>query len=117
MIPSMGKEAYRSLIEALRKRSIRCYFQSADHLVISRQNGPALPFAGNSFSVCHEPDGWYLWTWAPHVYRVPNSVILEDLCTEFVDRGESAQVEVPADLVERFSLVELSPEEWDMEPD
>ena|SRR6266446_3064828 len=111
----MSEDPYKLLIEALQGRSIRCYFQSADHLVVSRQNGPTFPFAGNSFSICHDHDGWYLWTWAPHVYRVPKSASLVDLCSEFVDRGDSAQVVVPADLMERYNLVELTPEELDAE--
>jgi hypothetical protein len=113
----MSKNPYKPLIEALQKRSISCYFQNADHLVVCRQRGPAFPFAGNSFSVCHDDDGWYLWTWAPHVYRVPQFENLADLCAEFVDRGESAQAVVPGDLVERYSLVELTPDEWDAQSD
>ena len=110
-------ENYKPLSEALQKRSIRCYFQSLDLLVISRQASLALPFSGNSFSVCHDDDGWYLWTCAPPVSRVPEFASLLELCTEFVDCGASAQVTFSADLVQRYRLMELSPDEWESESD
>jgi hypothetical protein len=104
-------DVYRPLVEALEQRSLRCYFQSPDQLVISRQPGPALPFAGNSFCISRQADAWYVWSWAPHCYRVPPSTNLVALCMEFVDRGHAAQAAVPADLVARYGLVVLPEKE------
>jgi hypothetical protein len=48
------EEVYQSLVEGLRSRSMSCYFQGEDQLVISRQRGPVLPDAGNSFWLIHQ---------------------------------------------------------------
>lgn len=104
-------EAYRPLIEGLRRQSIHCYFQNPDQLVISRQNDPAWPSSGNSFWVSLQRGQWYLCTWVPVCYRVPPSADLIALCSEFVDHGDSAQPKVTAELAARFQLVKLSEEE------
>ena len=104
-------EAYRPLIEGLRAASISAYFQGADQLVISRQDGGVLPWDGNSFWVSHREGSWYLCTWAPTCYRVPAEANLVRLLHEFTDCGLSAQAVVPSHLVESHHLVELADEE------
>jgi hypothetical protein len=104
-------QVYRPLIEELRASSIAVYFQSPDQLVVSRQQGAVLPSNGNSFWLSHKEGSWYLGTWAPTCYRVPDEADLVRLCVEFAEHGRSAQPRVPPLLVESFHLVELSDEQ------
>jgi hypothetical protein len=105
------EEEYRPLIEGLRQRSLHCYFQNPDQLVISRQRGPVFPFAGNSFWVSRHQGQWVLGTWASVCYLVPADADLASLCTEFASHGDSAQVVVPGALVARYRLAEVREDE------
>lgn len=102
---------YHDVIEELRRRSVKTYFQDSDQLVVSRQDGPVLPYAGNSFWISRQRGVWYLGTWAPNCYRVPPEADIVSLCEEFVNFGSYAQPEVPASMIERFGLGKLSDEE------
>jgi hypothetical protein len=104
-------EVYQAVIEGLSSRSVQSYFQQSDQLVVSRQSGPAWPGPGNSFWISHQQGAWYLCTWAPVCYRVPQDTDLVALCVDFVGCGEYAQSRVPADLVDCYRLVELSNQE------
>jgi hypothetical protein len=103
--------AFVSLIEGLEARSVRAYLQSRNQLVVTRQAGAPWPDQGNSFRVTRKQEVWYVCTWSPVCYRVPAGTDLVGLCTEFVDRGESAQARIPPDLVARFALTELTTDE------
>jgi hypothetical protein len=105
-------EAFKPIVEGLRSRAVRTYFQGEDQLVISRQRGSVSPFSGNSFWLSNQDEIWYLGTWAPNVYRVAPEADLLSLCEEFVNVGSSAQAEVPARIVEHFQLTRLSDEEY-----
>src|SRR5438874_1023997 len=102
------EEAYKPVVDGLHQHSMWTYFRNPDQLVVSRQPGPAWPSGGNSFWVSRQQGQWYLGTWAPVCSRVPAEADLVALCAEFVGRGKWAQASVPADLVERYHLVELS---------
>ncbi len=104
-------EAYPPLIDGLREHSVENYFQGTDQLVVSRQPGPAWPFAGNSYWVTRQQRQWYLCTWTPVCYRVPAEADLVALCVEFVGCGVRAQPRLPADLVEHYGLEELAESE------
>jgi hypothetical protein len=104
---------YKPLIAALAKRSVSAYFQNADQLVISKQQGPAFPFAGNSFWVSRKRRRWYLCTWGPVCYEVPGKADFVALCTDFVSRGRCAQTVVSADLIESYRLRQLPDEEFE----
>jgi hypothetical protein len=103
-------EACGSLVEGLHGRSIHTHFQGPGQLVVSRQQGPAWPSAGNSFWIGRVQGQWYLCTWVPVCYQVPASAALVSLCTDFADRGTCAQDAVPVDLVEGYGLAELTEE-------
>lgn len=100
-------EVYGPLINALNASAIQTYFQGPDQLVVSRQTGPVLPNAGNSFWVSHLEETWYIGTWVPTCYVVADQPRLIALCKEFVRFGDTAQAIVPGELVDRFGLTEL----------
>lgn len=104
---------YKPLIASLAKRSIRAYFQNADQLVISTQDGSPLPFSGNSFWVSRKRRRWYLCTWGPVCYELPPQADLASLCAEFVCRGRCAQTFVPDDLIQTYGLRQLDCDEFD----
>lgn len=105
---------YSAVIKALGERRIEARFQSPDQLVVSLQKGPVWPNAGNSFWISHQNNQWYLCTWVPHCYSVPEATDVVELCSAFVTRGETAQYTVPVDLIERFKLMELDYLEADL---
>jgi hypothetical protein len=101
-------DPYQDLAAALAPDGIRCQFQTAGQMVVSRQVGPVWPDRGNSFWVTNLADGWYVFTWAPVGYRVPPAADVAALCRACMGARDSAMVRVPAALVEQFGLIELS---------
>ena len=99
--------------QGLRDRGISAYRQGRRQVVLSRQRGPVWPDAGNSFWICRLGADWYVCTWAPYYYRVPASSWVLDVAEAFVDVGQSAQPRVPAELVNRFGLIETAHGEFD----
>ena len=98
---------------ALHERGLCAYRQGPRQLVLSRQRGPVWPDAGNSFWVCRLGGDWYICTWAPHHYRVPQPTSVLDVAEAFVDIDQSAQRHIPAELVMRFGLIETDNDEFD----
>jgi hypothetical protein len=112
-------DEFSDIEQALRERGISAYRQRPGQLVLSRQRGPVLPEAGNSFWICRLGGDWYVCTWAPYYYRVPACSLVLDVADAFVDVGKSARARVPVELIERFGLVEVDHDEferlWDAE--
>ncbi len=101
-------EVYRPIVEGLSERSVETYFQGDDQLVVSRQYGPVLPYGGNSFWVTNQEGIWYICTWSPTCYKVPEEADLVGLCVDFVDFGSGAQGKIPASMAERYGLTRLT---------
>jgi hypothetical protein len=97
----------------LRERGLSVFRQRHRQLVVSRQHGPALPYAGNSFWLCRLGGDWYVCTWSPRYYRVPATSSVIDVAEAFVDVGSSAQTRVPPELSTRFGLVETDDDDFE----
>ncbi len=106
-------DPYANLASALANDGICCQFQAAGQFVISRQTGSIWPDRGNSFWVTHSAGRWYLFTWSPVGYRVPDSVDFAAVCRACMAFGNSAMYRVPREIAEPFGLIELSAEEAD----
>ena len=104
---------YQQFVDELAARHVRSYLQADTTLVLSRHVGPAWPDRGNSFWACRLEGRWYVGTWTPHHYRFADESKPADFCAAFVDVGTSAQYVVPPELVDRFGLVEVDPDEFD----
>jgi hypothetical protein len=104
-------DAYRQLATALAADGIRCQFQTRGQLVVSRQVGPIWPDQGNSFWVIHVGGRWYLFTWVPVGYRVPESADMAALCRTCRAHGTSAMAEVLAHIAQEFGLGKLTEDE------
>jgi hypothetical protein len=105
---------YEKLADALAADGIRCYQQSPDQLVVSQQTGPVSPNRGNSFWLTRAAGSWHLFTWTPVGYSVPEVTDIESLCRACMAHGSSAMYRVPADIVQRFGLHELTGDEADL---
>lgn len=101
-------DPYKTLAAALANNGIRCQFQTAGQMVVSRQVGPIWPNQGNSFWVTNVEGSWCLFTWAPIGYRVPATTDVAALCRVCMSVGDSAMFKVPNKIVDEFGLVELS---------
>ena len=106
-------DAFSEIEQGLRDRGISAYRQRPRQLVLSRQRGPLLPDAGNSFWICRLGDDWYVCTWGPCYYRVPGCSSVLDVAEAFVDVGKSAQPRVALELIAHFGLVETDDKEFD----
>jgi hypothetical protein len=104
-------DLYMELATALADNDIRCQFQSAGHMVVSLQVGPTWPDRGNSFWVINVARRWYIFTWTPIGYRVPESVDIAALCRTCMGFGDCAMGRVPSEIAHAFGLVELSEED------
>lgn len=101
-------DPYKKLATALAADGIRCQFQRPGQMVVSRQVGPIWPNQGNSFWVTNIAGRWYLFTWAPVGYRVPDLEDMAALCRVCMGFADSAMARVPPDIVHDLGLIELS---------
>jgi hypothetical protein len=95
---------------------ICCQFQEPGQLVVSRQSGPVWPNRGNSFWVAQSAGQWYLFTWAPTGYRIPETVNVAAVCRACMTGHETAMGEVPREIGEQFGLIRLSDAEAEVLP-
>ncbi len=98
---------------ALRDRGLCSYVQNGRQIVVSRQRGPVWPDRGNSFWIVRLGGAWYVVTWAPVAYRVPEATSVVEVAAAFVDVGATAQSRLPAEQVERFGLTEVPQDEFE----
>ncbi len=101
-------EPFSELAEALAPDGIRCTFMRPGQLAVSNQDGNVWPDRGNSFWLTRAGGRWYLFTWAPRGYHIPDSADVAALCRTCMAFGTSTMGSVPPDISQRFSLVELS---------
>jgi hypothetical protein len=104
-------DPYKELASALAEDGIRCQFQSAGQMVVSQQMGPIWPDRGNSFWVTKVAGRWYLFTWVPIGYSLPEAADVAAVCRTCMGVGESAMGRVPSEVIQEFGLVELTEEE------
>jgi hypothetical protein len=102
---------YKELADDLAVAGIHCHFQSPGQLVVSGQVGPTWPDRGNNFWVTNVDGQWYLFTWVPIGYRVPESHNFVELCRKCMEVGHEAMHQVPPEIVDEFGLIELSEED------
>lgn len=66
---------------------------------------------GNSFWVSRLPSGWYLGTWGPNLYRLPDASRLAELCVNWLTRvPHDLRADFDEHLKKEFGLVPV-PEE------
>jgi len=90
---------------------IRCRFMRPRQFVAQAQVGNFWPDCGNSFWVTHVGGRWYLFTWSPVAYGVPDFADITALCRTCMAFGHCAMYTVTIEIVQQFGLVELSEKE------
>lgn len=107
----MATDVYVNLARALGPDGIRCQFQQPGQMVVSRQVGPIWPDRGNSFWVTQVDQRWYLFTWSPRGYLVPEAADMTELCRACMNSTDRAMGTVPDDIIESFALDPLTDEQ------
>ena len=108
----MQPDSYTALTEALEKLGFVGQMQNEDMLIVSSQQGPVWPNRGSSFWLSRKQGAWFLNTWLPAGYRVPQDQDLLELCSACMG-GPSAMFRVPPEVIARFGLQELEDNEYE----
>jgi len=86
-----------------------CHRADTDTLVCSSAEWPNVPQQAHSFWVARRGNEWFLGTWAPHVYRVPNASTVAALCIAWLrQHPKRAQWDVDANIRRTFHLSEIN---------
>jgi hypothetical protein len=109
----MESDPYLPLIEELARMGLIGQRRRPDLLIVSTQQGPVWPDRGNSFTLSHREGTWYLSTWLPVHYRVPNQQDLVQICFACMAAGASAMYRVPPELVTGFGLQEIDDRQYE----
>lgn len=109
----MGHESYTSLTSALNAIGLTGQQVRPNQLVVSKQSGSAWPDRGNSFWLSLQSGTWYLSTWLPACYLIPDSQDVVAVCVACMDLGTSAMYRVPDEIAVRFGMERVSDEEFD----
>jgi hypothetical protein len=71
---------------------------------------------GNSFWVSRLPNGWYLGTWGPRLYRLTDEGRLAELCVSWLSRvPNGTRPDFDERLKKEYGLVPVSEEEFDQQ--
>jgi hypothetical protein len=96
---------YDQLVKCLAGRGISTFFQKPNQLVVCSTipNDPA----SNSFWVTQLEGSWYLSTWLPAVYRIPDEQDVCAVCAAVLLASPTAIYTVDDQSVEAFGLERL----------
>ncbi len=110
---ALDRHEYQRLAAQLQDAGARPYMNGRLVLAIGR-TAPVLPYAGNSFGVCHVDEQWHILPWSGPVYSVPHSTEVSDICLRLLDFPTGRFLtDVPDALVAEFQLSALTPSELD----
>ena len=109
----MHPDSYTELTSALNAIGLTGQQRSPDLLVVSAQRGPVYPDRGNSFCLSLRSGSWYLSTWLPACYRIPEGQDVVAVCSACMGFGTSAMYQVPDEIASRFGLEEISDDEFE----
>jgi hypothetical protein len=83
--------------------------EDTDTLICSSAQWPNVPQQAHSFWVARRHDGWYLGTWAPHVYRFADPSNVPALCLAWLrQNSRRAQWDVDESIRREFQLSEIN---------
>ncbi len=69
-------------------------------------------YTGNSFWIAKRASGWFLGTWGPHLYRIPEPERIPELCVTWLQRHpDGTAADVDTFIREEFHLVEIDPDD------
>lgn len=100
---------YQAIIESLKAKGIGAYFQKEDLLVISNDE-PAVP-SSNTFRVTNRNGIWYMATWLPAIYEVPENQKIDVVCESIYRSSPTAIYTIEEELKKGLGLRRLTDEE------
>jgi hypothetical protein len=110
---NMSHESYASLSSALNAIGLTGQQIHPDQLVVSAQRGPVWPNRGNSFWLSLQSGTWYLSTWSPVCYRIPEDQDVVAVCLACAGFGTLTMYRVPEEITARFAMTQISDDEFD----
>ena len=69
---------------------------------------------GNSFWIAEHDSVWYLGTWGPFLYHIPNASRVSDLCITWLGRTDKTMMDIDETLKTEY---DLKPADLDLLPD
>jgi hypothetical protein len=109
----MSPHSYASLTSALNAIDFTAELVRPDQLAVAAQPGPVWPNRGNSFWLSLQNGVWYLSTWLPACYRIPNGRDVVAICAACMEVGGTAMYVVPDEITARFGLEPISDDEFE----
>ncbi len=109
----MPPDPYIALAVALDAAGLTGHRVRTDQLVVAARRWPALPNEGNSFWLSWQLGAWHLITWSPACYRLPTSQNVVEVCLACMKIGTSAMYRIPDEIMARFSLEQISENDFD----
>ena len=100
---------YDDITKALAAEGFFTYYrEDSDTLICSSGEWPNVPQQAHSFWVARRRDGWFLGTWAPHVYRFEEPSLIPALCLAWLrQHPRRAQWEIDERIGREFRLSEV----------
>ena len=109
----MPLDPFIALAEALELAGLKAQRTRPDQLIVSAQAGAVWPDRGNGFWLSHSEGTWYLSTWLPVCYRVPQGQDIVGLCLACMATGTSAMYRVTPEISARFALTEIDERQYE----
>ena len=99
--------AYQTVIEALMAKGIRAEFHRSDQLVLTDRGGTT------SVWISLHNGQWFISTWTPACYPIPNDVNVVEVCEMFLQAKDRGFYVIPTEICDRFGLVRMTNEQFE----
>lgn len=83
-----------------------------DRLVVASQRFER-GLTGVSFWIARRESGWFVATWTPHIYRIPDAAKVEAAVLEALHTGRGTPYDFTDSVKSAYGLVEVSDAEFD----
>ena len=101
---------YDNIIIGLNKLGIASYHQDTNQLVVS-SSLPISPKSSNSLWVTFIKNTWYIVTWAPHAYSIPNKTDIVSLIYDCIKYSNVTIWDIPESIIHKYKLNHLTDSE------
>jgi hypothetical protein len=108
----MEEAEYTALTEAVEQAGFFTTLHPLGDALVLASRRTEGRLRGNSFWVPLRAGHWYLATWSPAFYLVPNGADMTALCLDCLRASPEASAEVPPDIASRYQLLEVSEEDY-----
>jgi hypothetical protein len=110
MVIHSSQPDYRKVAEELDRNGAKTLLQKEHQLVVATAL-PTFPDSSNSFWLTFHCRHWHVVTWAPRVYRIPESANVVEVSMACLKASTKAAASLPEELVVRLNLKMLNDKE------